>query len=504
MSLKQQLEAIVGSGFVINEPSVLAAYAQDQSFVKGRVPDLIVRPKLVPEVQQIVQLANQTKTPLVPYSSGLNLHGAAVPARGGIILDMTRMDTFELNEKDWFVIVEPGVTYEALQNTLTEKGFRLMVPFGVPPRRSVLSSYAERDVMLSAAHLEYGNYLTHDTELILPEGELLRTGCWNLGGTPGGMYGPGLNKLYKLWTGAQGTLGILVKMIVSVQHLSAQRRFFFMPFENSKKIPETIKQIQRKEIGWECFVLNRFNLAAILNDEWKIPQQFPAVKKTSAQFAAIQKSLPAWTIIIGISGSPYFPEERIAYEEEALKQLCREMGTPVDSKIAGFPDVENVFLRESLRPWGVLKKFNYKGSVHDLSFKVPLNRFSEFEATIADIAIQNKYSLQDIGGYGVVLERGRAVHCEFDLHAEPDGAASQECIRSLWLSASKALLDKGALFDRPYGDWAEMVYARAPEYAVKLKQIKHEMDPQGILNPGKLCFCMQKTDEREQMTDKIL
>ena len=125
MSLKQQLEAIVGSGFVINEPSVLAAYAKDQSFVRASRPDGIVRPREVSEVQEIVRLVNQTKTPLIPYSSGLNLHGAAVPARGGIILDMTRMDTFELNEKDWFVIVEPGVTYEALQNTLTEKGFRL-------------------------------------------------------------------------------------------------------------------------------------------------------------------------------------------------------------------------------------------------------------------------------------------------------------------------------------------------------------------------------------------
>jgi FAD/FMN-containing dehydrogenase len=49
-------------------------------------------------------------------------------------------------------------------------------------------------------------------------------------------------------------------------------------------------------------------------------------------------------------------------------------------------------------------------------------------------------------------------------------------------------MNGGALFDRPYGDWAVLVYERAPEYAAKLKQIKKEMDPQGILNPGKLCF----------------
>ena len=50
------------------------------------------------------------------------------------------------------------------------------------------------------------------------------------------------------------------------------------------------------------------------------------------------------------------------------------------------------------------------------------------------------------------------------------------------------LQDKGALFDRPYGYWAEMVYAKAPHYFSKLKQLKKEMDPQGILNPGKLGF----------------
>lgn len=488
MQLKKQFEAVAGAGAVFDEPDLRSQYAVDQSFVSGSCPDIIVRPRQAGEIQEIIRLANRGGIPVTPFSSGLNLHGTALPARGGILLDLTRMDAFELNEQDWLVIIEPGVTYEVLQSALAAKGLRLMAPFGVPARRSVLTSYLERDVMLAAAHLEYGNYLTHDMELILPDGELLRTGCWNLGGKPGGMYGPGLNKLYKLWTGAQGTLGIVTKMVVSVQHLAAQRRFFFLPFDSSRQLPEALKQIQRREIGWECFALNRFNLAALLNDEWEIPVRFPAVKKTSAQFAALQKALPAWTVIVGISGSPYFPQERIAYEEEALRELCRDLGQPLAAQLPGLPDLEQVFLRESLRPWGVLRKFNYKGSVHDLSFKIPVHRFCDFEAAIADAAYQAGYPLQDIGCYAVVLERGRALHCEFDLHAEPDGAAARADLKNLWLATSKALLDRGALFDRPYGDWAEMVYARAPEYAAKLRQLKQEMDPQGILNPGKLCF----------------
>jgi len=489
MKLKKQLEDIAGAATVFDDLDLRKQYAADQSFAGGSIPDLVVRPRRVEEVQSIVRLANRIKIPLTPFSSGLNLHGAALSSRGGMILDLTGIDTIiEVNEKDWYAIIEPGVTYEALQNAVAKKGLRLMAPFGVPPQRSVLTSYMERDVVMAAAHQEYGNYLILDTELVLPEGQLLRTGCWNLGGRPGGLYGPGLNMLYKLWTGSQGTLGIFTKMIISVQHLSPQRQFFFIPLDTAEGIPAVIKRVQEKEIGWECFGLNRFNLAALLNDEWEVPQQFPVSPKPSARFAHIQKSLPAWTLIIGLSGAPYFADEKIAYEEEALLKLCRELNVPAASHLPGFPGMQKIFLRESLRPWGVLRKFNYRGSVQDLSFKVPLVRLPAVEAVISDIALNSNYPPADIGGYFVVMERGRGIHCEFDIHCDPHNAAEQRRIKKLWLAASAALMDSGALFDRPYGDWAPMVYARAPEYALKLKQIKQEMDPQGILNPGKLCF----------------
>ena len=489
MSLKKKLEQIVGSGNVLDDPALREHYSADQSFVSGSLPSFIVRPHRVEEIQELVRLANQSKTPLTPCSSGLNLHGASVPLQGGIVLDLSGMDgIIEINEQDWYAVIEPGVTFEVLQQALQEKGLRLMPPFGVPAGRSVLTSYLERDVMLAAAHSEYGNYLIMDTELILPEGQLMRTGCWNLGGNPGGFYGPGLNMLYKLWTGSQGTLGIFTKMVLSVQHLSPQRKFFFIPFDSTEKIPEVVKRIQRKEIGWECFGLNRFNLAALLNDEWEVPQQFPVSPKPSARFALIQKSLPAWTLIIGLSGAPYFADEKAAYEEEALLKLCRELNVPAADHLPGFPDMQEMFLRESLRPWGILRKFNFKGAVHELSFKVPLRNITAVETVVSTAARNHGYPEQEIGGCFVVMERGRGIHCEFDFHCDPHNTAEQQRIKKLWLAASASLMDSGALFDRPYGDWAEMVYKRAPEYAAKLKQIKQEMDPQGILNPGKLCF----------------
>lgn len=488
MILRTELERIVGPAYVCDNPLICDSYAQDQSFVKGERPEFIVKPNTPEEIQEIVRLANKTKTPLTPYSSGLNLHGAALPSQGGIVVDLSRMKHYEINQDDWFVIIEPGVTYNELQDALNTNGLRLMVPFGVPPQRSVLTSYLERDSMLAGAHIEYGNALILDTELVLPDGELFRTGCWNLGGRPGGFYGPGFNTLYRLWTGAQGTLGIFTKMIISVQHLSNNRKVFFIPFETSRGIPEVIKTIQRKEIGWECFGLNRFNLAAILNEEWSVPEEFPTQRKESPRFDTLLDLLPEWVVIVSLSGSPYNSEEKLEYEEEALRHVCHDKGITIDTKIKDFYEISDIFLRECLKPWSVLKKFNFKGAVHDLSFKVPLKKFPDMEDIVYTAARYYHYPSRDIGGYFVVLERGRAIHCEFDLHSEVYDSDDRDQVQSAWLGASKLLIENNALFDRPYGQWAELVYARMPQYAKTLKQLKNEIDPNGIMNPGKLCF----------------
>jgi FAD/FMN-containing dehydrogenase len=486
---KSNLEKIVGKGNVLDDEESLKGYSRDQSFVPARRPDMVVFAEKVEQIQDVVKLANKTLTPVIPYSSGKNLHGATIPDHGGIILNMTRMKKIlEINEENWFALVEPGVTYRELQDTLTEKGYRVMVPFGIVPERSVLSSYLERDPVLAAPSFEHGNSLIMDTEIVLPNGELFHTGNWACGGRPGSPNGPIRNTLYRLWTGSQGTLGILTKMVVQIEQVPEARKFFFIPFKNLSEAVEPLKRIQRKEIGTECLLLNSFNLAAVFTESWDIPESFPTDPSPSTEFEQIRHMLPPWTLIVCINGPRRRTEEKIAYEVEALNEISDVLNIELLESLPNIPGTESIMLAEMLRPWKVLKKFNHKGSVHDLTFKAPLGKVAQLEKTLRDLAQNNGYPYTEIGMYLLPLERGRALHCEFDLHCPPSGGSETEKVKAFWLKASAELMNRGAYFDRPYGPWAEMVYSRASNYTQMLKKLKSEIDPNNILNPGKLCF----------------
>ncbi len=488
-TLKQELENIAGQSNVIDDENILKQYSQDQSFVAPGKPDMVVFVESVEQIQKVVKLANKTLTPVTPYSSGKNLHGATIPEHGGLILNMSRMKKIlEINTEDWFAIVEPGVTYRQLQDTLSRQGYRVMVPYGIVPERSVLSSYLERDPVLASPSFENGNSLILDTELVLPDGELFRTGNWATGGRPGAPNGPIRNTIYRLWTGAQGTLGILTKMGVQIEPLPKAGKIFFIPFQNLSEAIEPIKKIQGKEIGTECFLINSFNLAAVFTEEWEIPETFPAAISASPEFDKARQLLPPWTLIICINGPLRRTEEKTAYETEALKDLCNVLKIDIYESLPDIPEAEVTMLAEMLRPWKALKKFNYKGSVHDLTFKAPLNRLTKLDKTLQDLAQAHGYPLADIGIFLLPLERARAIHCEFDLHCAHSDKREKEKVKALWLQASSSLINSGAYFDRPYGPWAEMIYSRASNYTSMLKKLKSEIDPNNILNPGKLCF----------------
>ena len=90
---KEALARIVGAENLVDDPAVLASYAEDESLVRPLKPWFVARPGNADDVQQLVLWANETGTPLVAVSSGApHFHGDTVPsAPEAVILDLGRM-----------------------------------------------------------------------------------------------------------------------------------------------------------------------------------------------------------------------------------------------------------------------------------------------------------------------------------------------------------------------------------------------------------------------------
>ena len=133
------LNKISGKDFVSNKTEDLFIYSQDPGASEPRPVDFVVLPKTVEEIQKIVKLANREKIPLVPMGGGLTLSGLIIPIRGGIVLDLKRMNQIlEINELNRYALLEPGVTTGIIKGYLDENYPDLQPPIpDAPPSATV-------------------------------------------------------------------------------------------------------------------------------------------------------------------------------------------------------------------------------------------------------------------------------------------------------------------------------------------------------------------------------
>jgi FAD/FMN-containing dehydrogenase len=127
------------------------------------------------------------------------------------------------------VTIEPGVTLGQLHEELRKNGCRVAAPLFALPSASVISTYLDREPLITAADFIYGNELIAVITAVMPNGELFTVGHPKRGnppkaGTaPSNIDGPGLN-FYKLLLGSQGTMGIATLMVLRVLPMPKEQR----------------------------------------------------------------------------------------------------------------------------------------------------------------------------------------------------------------------------------------------------------------------------------------
>jgi FAD/FMN-containing dehydrogenase len=480
-----KLSEIVGVENFTDDPVRLRTYETDFSYTPAGAANCAVKPGSSAEVSAVIRYCQENSIPVVPCSSKVHFFGATIPKEGGVVLDLSRMNRIlEIDPDNRRVRFEAGVTWGQLTRELGEKGYRVLMPLTPPAERSVLTDFLEREEPTNQVY-DYGEPL-QAMEVVWPTGEIFRMGSASVEGYPdspskgGNPSGPGFD-FYRFFQCAQGTMGVVTWTNLKMELIPKMDKVLFAPVDDLELAIQFLHRILPRRIGQEVLLLNNVDLAALLAEEWP------------GDFERLEETLPPWTLILVISGLKRRPEEKIAYEENFLAEVLRNefSSLKLGENLPGFPGLHHKVLSLLRNPWPADRshwKNRLQGACQSLFFHARPLQAPAFIDRVLEISEGYGYPAQELGIYIQPIEHNRACRLEFNFFYDPRDPSEVEVIRSLFKEAAATLLGEGAVFTRPYGDLAPIVYERAAGYARQLKRLKKVFDPNNIMNPSQLCF----------------
>ncbi len=490
----RDLETIVGPENVLTDPAYLATYTRDISIVQETWPEAVVRPAFTVEVQRIMRWANKYKVPVFVTSGSCyqGYGGVTSLTPGCLVLDLGRMNRIlEINDKLYYVVIEPGVTYRQLVKEFDEKYPHLILDvIGGSPEASVLGNAISRGVGHTwwpyAEHFE----CVCGMEVVLPTGEVVRTGSGQLSGSKSWHlfkwgYGPWIDGIF-----TQSNFGVVTKIGLWVAPRPEAYDWFVIACPKEEQVGEMLeftgKVMIRGIIGGGATIGNALSsLSANITYPWEINGGTAPLPDEWIQEKAEEHGVGAYNLFGGIYGT----EEMVELRWKQLKEIMRD-----------YPNLyimdRDMALRHAEFAHRVL--YDHLGYPHRSLFGWAHWRGGglSFYSPIAPFTREDALKMQEIGkkitakwGFDYMMKYVsglRAIHHVGLLtYKVPDEV---ERARHCFLDLIKTYMDHGYY---PYrcNPWADdYILSRLDAgYLKVITKIKRALDPNNILMPGYYC-----------------
>lgn len=463
MDFIERLKEVVGSENITVSPIDCLAYSRDMSIHSG-TPQAVIFVSSAEEVSRIVKLANEHKVPVTARGTGSSVTGAVLPIKGGLILDFTRMNSvLAINKDDSYAVVEPGVICNALNAKLAPSHFFPPDP-GSAAIATIGGMIATNASGVRAA--KYGttkNYVKGLT-VVLADGRIIKTGVIAPKSTAG-------YDLTQLFASSEGTLGIITEAIVRILPVPEYEAFAKASFPDVATAGKAVEKMYTS--GLELATCEILDNACIQVAREALKMDIPP--EVNCQ------------LFMGIDG----PKAAVQEQIEKINEICSSVG-----------GLENVW---SDNPVEKAQLFAARGGLvpamsrlqphHRLvplveDFGVPISRIPE---TISEIqAIGSKYGFP-VATFGHIGDGN--LHATFIMN--PTLPEHWEKVKNIALEFIDMTLRFGGTVSAEHG----VGMAKAPyigrqlgESLEVMKQIKNALDPNNIMNPGKMGFNDSITD----------
>jgi len=451
MEIYRLLVNIAGEQYVSNHPEENFIYSRDSGAQIPRRVDYVVLPKTTEEVQQVLLLANEKKIPVTPLGGGMSLSALVVPIKGGIVLDMKRMNQIiEINETNRYALIEAGVSQGTLKTYLEKHHPRLQHSTPeAPPTVTVVGNALIQGHGHISPRYGINSDMINAMEVVLPTGEICKSGSASV--SPHWFTRGPVPDLAGLFIGWFGTTGVVTKLSIKLYPKPQYREVLAFVADDVDVIPEAIFETSQIDLLEDFFL--------------------------------ISQEKPDWMnrvfFVIIVAGHS---EEELEFKKDAYKNVFSKFqgGKTVSFVEDLHPALRDRFL--AVPPLAALaadfKKgggFEYTGSIIPIE-KVP-------EAWIKGIEIARKYDMifsyvhQVLGGHSIMF----SYNYSFNRADEADAARTRQAIEE----SNKLTLDIDGMIWKGEVNAQRMTMEKMdPNTAGLIKKIKSALDPNGIMNPG--------------------
>jgi glycolate oxidase len=454
------LRRLLPAGELTFEATVLSAHATDKWFA-SHTPDAVALPRSTQSVSKLLRFANQHHIPVTARGAGHGYVGGCVPARGGIVLSLARMNRIkEINARDFVAVVEPGVTTQRLQDSVEKR--HLFYP---PDPASRKESSIGGNIITNAGGprcLKYG--VTRDyvlgVEVVLADGTIVRLG----GRTHKNKTG---FELHRLFVGSEGLLGVITEATLKLLPLPPYRACLSVSFSSMRAAVRSLQAIL--DAGYLPAALE-------LADSFTLAAAAERLKRLASAGARRRSFVtPQAHLIVELDGQAH----SVRNEIRAVQKIIRSH-KPIFFQVGlGAAKCEEL--------WQIRREFSY--ALRDTGLTklnedivVPRSRLQDLFAFT--VKLQKKHGLP-IACFGHAGDGNIHTNIMVDFKAKNAKQRSDAALDELF---AQVLAWGGAITGEHGIGLAKQRWwplAVSKEARALHGVIKHALDPQGILNPGK-------------------
>ncbi|MBI5724879.1 MAG: FAD-binding protein [Planctomycetes bacterium] len=458
----EELAGIVGAGNVIfGDAERLATFSHDEipdpSY--AHTPEVAVRPAGAEEISRIMKLANRLHIPVTPRGAGSGLSGGAVPIFGGIVLDCSRMNRIiEIDRANMVAVVEPGVITNELANAIRENGlFYAGYPMSLETCQ-IGGNVAENAGGGKAVKYGVTGRYVLGLEVVTPKGDIVSLGGKLVKDVTG-------YDLIQLMVGSEGTLGIFTKIILKLLPLPKAAVDLLCLFK-------TVDQA----IGAVPDMIAKTGI---------IPTSIEFMDAQSVQAACkyLNESLPYQNcgamLLITVDGAD---ADQVQRDYETIGEACLAAGA-FEVYVADNHTTSNRIWRVRQNIPEAFKLVSPQQSGEDIV--VPIASIPQIVRGMVELAKKWDVLIPCYGHAGDGNMHTRIVK-------NPAWTASQwkERLPLILTDLYKITIDLGGTISGEHGIGHKrkpyMTLARSSEYLDICRAIKKALDPNNILNPGKI------------------